>query len=58
MKTSDENQKIDFVVTWVDGNDPAWQEEKMKTLNPEGTAKIDDRKERYRDWNNLRYWFR
>ena len=32
MKTSDENQKIDFVVTWVDGNDPAWQEEKMKTL--------------------------
>lgn len=58
MKTSDENQKIDFVITWVDGNDPAWQEEKMKTLNPEGTANIDDRKERYRDWDNLRYWFR
>ena len=25
-----ENYPIDFVLTWVDGNDPAWQEEFRK----------------------------
>lgn len=25
-----ENYPIDFVVTWVDGNDPIWQAEKAK----------------------------
>lgn len=25
-----ENYPIDFVVTWVDGNDPVWQAEKAK----------------------------
>ena len=24
------NNKIDFVITWVDGNDPKWQKEKNK----------------------------
>jgi len=46
---------IDFVVTWVDGNDPAWQAEKAK-YKPDADA--DDRPERYRDWEQLRYWFR
>lgn len=52
--------QIDFVITWVDGNDPAWQKEKrdflQKSLAPD--EEVDDRPQRYRDWENLRYWFR
>ena len=30
---------MDFVMAWVDGNDPAWQKEKRKTEHvPEATA--------------------
>lgn len=48
-------QKIDFVITWVDGNDPKWQAEKAKYKeNTYGTS----RSFRYRDWDNLKYWFR
>lgn len=46
---------IDFVITWVDGNDEAWRNEKSK-YSP--TSEDDDRKERYRDWDNLQYLFR
>ena len=46
--------KIDFVVTWVDGNDPAWLAEKSK-YSPNGA---DARNARYRDWDQLKYWFR
>lgn len=28
MKTKDKDKGIDFVIAWVDGNDPEWQEEK------------------------------
>lgn len=49
------NDKIDFVVTWVDGNDEEWQNEKNK-YNP--GKNTDARKSRYRDWDNLKYWFR
>ena len=31
-----EKEPIDFVITWVDGNDPKWQEEKDKTLIAQG----------------------
>lgn len=47
--------KIDFVITWVDGNDPKWLEEKSKY--PEDTFGTS-RASRYRDWDNLKYWFR
>lgn len=47
--------KIDFVVTWVDGNDPIWQAEKNK-YSPAALA--DTRNSRYRDMGILRYWFR
>ena len=47
--------KIDFVIIWVDGNDPAWQVEKQK-YQPSG--KVDVRNIRYTDWDNLQYWFR
>ena len=47
---------IDFVIPWVDGSDPAWQEEKRK-YSP---VYVDDSNSvnRYRDWGLLPYWFR
>ena len=48
------NDKIDFVVLWVDGNDPLWQKEK-KLWNPD--LKMGA-KNRFRDWDNMQYWFR
>ena len=47
---------IDFVVPWVDGNDPAWLEEKRK-YEPDKEL-IFGGKNRYRDWDLMRYWFR
>lgn len=47
--------KIDFVITWVDGGDPAWQLEMAKYVAGKGT---DASSCRYRDWDNLQYWFR
>lgn len=47
-------EKIDFVVLWVDGKDPLWQKEKEKwDPNFSAGAKI-----RFRDWDNMQYWFR
>lgn len=50
-------EKIDFVITWVDGNDPEWLQERKKYLTPapedENTGDC-----RYRDWDLLKYWFR
>ncbi|WP_196594382.1 stealth family protein [Pectinatus sottacetonis] len=49
------NQPIDFTVCWVDGSDPAWLREKAKyDPNVNGDKRIS----RYRDWDNLQYWFR
>lgn len=47
--------KIDFVITWVDGNDIEWRKEKSRF---EGKTYSDSRELRYRDWDNLKYWFR
>lgn len=53
---------IDFVVTWVDGSDPAWQKEKAAHSGQKSartmTAFADSRDVRYRDLGLLRYWFR
>lgn len=52
MKNENE---IDFVIMWVDGNDPEWQKEKCKykvDKNADGSIY------RYRDWDLLKYWFR
>lgn len=48
-------QDIDFVITYLDGNDPQWQEEKKKYLPPQNA---DAGSNRYRNWDNLRYLFR
>ena len=60
MSTTEKGkQEIDFVITWVDGSDDRWQKEKQETRKCLGiVADVDDRKERYRDWDNLQYWFR
>ncbi len=49
-------EKIDFVVTWVDGDDPVWQEEKDR-YNPNKKS-VGASKARFRDWDLMRYWFR
>lgn len=47
--------KIDFVITWVDGNDPQWRKEKNQyTVKKEA----DGDECRYRDMELLKYWFR
>ncbi len=46
---------IDFVITWVDGNDRRWQGEKAKY---KGEDHYNINNVRYRDWNLLHYWFR
>ncbi len=50
------SEKIDFVVTWVDGNDAEWRKQRDAYCR-------DDREEysgerRFRDWDLMRYWFR
>ena len=50
-------EKIDFVIIWVDGNDPKWLAEKAKYEN-NNNVNTDNRARRYRDWDNLQYWFR
>ena len=47
---------IDFVILWVDGNDPAWQAEKALYEHTDRTE--SGRINRYRDWGLLPYWFR
>lgn len=50
-------EKIDFVITWVDNYDPIWQKE-FHTYLPQSQCTDDTRNIRYRNWDNLRYWFR
>ena len=50
-------ENIDFVMIWVDGGDPEWRKE-FNRYSGKSTDDEDKRDERYRDWDNLRYWFR
>ncbi|MEK5435774.1 stealth family protein [Paenibacillus sp. FSL L8-0696] len=49
------NDKIDFVIIWVDGNDTDWQKERAKYKS---NFANDNNIHRFRDWDNLQYWFR
>ena len=49
-------KKIDFVILWVDGNDPIWIEEKERYASNNNERAVE--KSRFRDWDNLQYWFR
>lgn len=48
------NIKIDFVIIWVDGNDPKWQKEYRKYKGEAGDKSVT----RFRDTETLQYWFR
>lgn len=60
--TNTPSPPIDFVIPWVDGNDPAWNEERKKfeqTSDRTGTSVEANAECRYRvDEGWLRYWFR
>lgn len=46
--------QIDFVIPWVDGNDPKWRSIRNRySKNPE-----DSHECRFRDWEILPFWFR
>ena len=47
--------EIDFVLTWVNGDDPDWRAARERFPAPDGA---DVRPERYRDWGWLRWWLR
>ncbi len=52
-------EKIDIVITWVDGSDPEWQKQKLKYLRDEAALDtIGYDKSKYRDLGNLKYLFR
>ncbi len=46
---------IDFVVTWLDSNDPKWQKD-FSTYSPHAT--FGKANARFRDHNLFQYWFR
>lgn len=52
------NDKIDFVILWVDGNDEKWLKEKNKYKKMITGEDISNNVNRFRDWDLLRYWFR
>ena len=47
-------ETIDFVVPWVDSNDPEW----IELYNHYRPEKPRTDKARFRDWGIFRYWFR
>lgn len=50
------DEKIDFVVLWVDGSDSEWLKEKNKYKLDKND--LSNSENRYRDWGMLKYWFR
>ena len=46
--------EIDFIVTWVDNNDPKWQEDLRQAKDIDS----DFKENRYREWGTLKYLFR
>ena len=49
---------IDFVITWVDMDDPKWQAEFAKYSGKKENTKNGVSKARFRDYGFLKYWFR
>lgn len=48
-----QNQPIDLILPWVDGNDPAWRAEKNKYDTKHKASDV-----RFQSWDNLQYVFR
>ncbi len=55
-----QHQPIDFVILWVDGGDPKWLKKKKEAQIKHTNSAPDsiNSAARYRDWENLKYWFR
>ena len=49
--------KVDFVVLWVDGDDPEWQKVRAQYSAAEKKDSMNSAV-RYRDWGLMKYWFR
>lgn len=49
---------IDFIITWVDMNDPKWQADFMKYSDNKDNTKNGVSEARFRDYGFLKYWFR
>lgn len=51
--------EIDFVVPWVDGNDPVWLDERShyEKYLFDLVGEVNSNR-RYRDWNLMKFWFR
>lgn len=52
------NDRIDIVLTWVDGDDPNWKKEKEACSREQSIEKTSDSHIRFESWDNLQYWFR
>lgn len=50
--------EIDFVVTWVDMDDPKWKESFGKFTGKIDNTKNEVSEARFRDYGLLKYWFR
>lgn len=51
----DNSYEIDFVIPWVDDTEQCWKEERSKY---DYTKEEDGKAVRFRNWDNLKYWFR
>ena len=49
---------IDFVITWVDMNDPKWQSDFNNYSHKIDNSKNEISEARFRDYGLLKYWFR
>lgn len=49
---------IDFVITWVDMNDPEWQKKFAAYSGKIDNSKNEVSEARFRDYGLLKYWFR
>lgn len=58
MPSNTNHMEIDFVVTWVNMDDPEWRAEFAKYSNKTVTEKNSVTDARFRDYGFLRYWFR
>ncbi len=52
------NSKIDIVIPWVDGSDPAWVQEMQFWAAKQSVCKFEKSNVRFQSWDNLVYWFR
>lgn len=53
-----QNEKIDLILPWVNGNDPAWLKEKETYSKKYNLLAEENTEIRFQSWDNLQYIFR